>query len=236
MKRLFAALLSLLLLAAPPAVKADGEYDPIGQQFTGVHAPYVTEEGTPSDTEFFTDADFALNRITVVNFWDTGCMNCRIEMPDFERAYIEYRDHGVGFLGVATRWIGGSYDMCRPLLDELGITYPNVFIDDGFNALTAEVHHCPQTMIVDSEGYVVDYVSGRIDHDQLEEIIIRHIAITGDADCDGTVSFSDVTRLFSFLMNAGQLTALGLASSDINGDGVLTMDDVSALACKLLND
>ena len=83
MKRLFAALLSLLLLAAPPAVKADGEYDPIGQQFTGVHAPYVTEEGTPSDTEFFTDADFALNSITVVNFWDTGCMNCRIEMPDF---------------------------------------------------------------------------------------------------------------------------------------------------------
>ena len=51
----------------------------------------------------------------------------------------------------------------------------------------------------------------------------------------GTVSFSDVGMLCSFLMNLVELDDLGLACADINGDGTIDFMDVSALIYVIVN-
>ncbi len=59
--------------------------------------------------------------------------------------------------------------------------------------------------------------------------------IIGDVDCDGFVSFSDVTTLFAFMQNIALLSDAGLAAADVNGDGTIDINDVSALALQVLN-
>ena len=228
MKTIAAITLCILLALCPFARAAEWE-DPVGQQITGVHAPYMTEDGKPSAADFFTDESFRENRITVINFWDSGCINCRIEMPDFELAYRNYREMGVGVLGVATRWIGGPYEQCITVLNELGVTYPNAFIDEGFEAFTAQCRHCPETFIADENGVVLKYYPGRIDYAVLEAGICQCIALRGDADGDGELSFSDVSALSYFVMNSAELDPLALAGADMDGDGKIGVLDISAL-------
>lgn len=234
MKKSFAALLALILAVSPcvafPALSGSDIGDHyLGQRLENLHAAYITEEGFPSETDFFTDECFSENRITVINFWDSGCMNCRIEMPDFELAYQNYRDMGVGFLGVATRWIGGPYEQCITVLNDCGVTYPNVFIDDAMTRFTEEYHHCPQTLIADENGVILYFRSGRMEYSELEEAICAFLATPGDVDSDGSVSFADVSTLIAYIMNSGSLSPLGLAAADMNADGVIDILDAPAI-------
>ena len=62
-------------------------------------------------------------RPVVINFWASWCIPCREEAPLLERAYREYRDDGVIFLGVN---IKDADSAARAFIEEFDITYPNV--------------------------------------------------------------------------------------------------------------
>ena len=231
-KRLIAALLCALLAFgtayALPA-RDDDETVLLGRVFRSVNAPYMIEGGLPSREDFFTEADFAGNALTVVNLWDSGCMNCRWEMPFFEQAYENYRDMGVGFLGVATRRIGGTYEDGWRLINELGITYPIVIIDEGIMALVEDFFVVPLTLFVDAEGVVIGVHRGVMMYDELEAEICRNICLRGDADCDGSLSLADVSLMAAYIQNSAELTALGRAAADADADGLVSIEDILAL-------
>ncbi|MBR6428071.1 MAG: carbohydrate-binding domain-containing protein [Clostridia bacterium] len=60
--------------------------------------------------------------------------------------------------------------------------------------------------------------------------------LIGDVDCDGKLSFSDISVLYSFIMNAGTLSADGIAAADVDGDGQISATDVSMLYALILNN
>ena len=57
--------------------------------------------------------------------------------------------------------------------------------------------------------------------------------ITGDVNCDGSVTAADVTELYNFLLN-GDTTYI--STSDVNGDGNVTSADVTAVYSILLGN
>ena len=57
--------------------------------------------------------------------------------------------------------------------------------------------------------------------------------VTGDVDCDGSVTSSDITALYNYLLN-GDMTYI--ATSDVDGDGSITSADVTAVYEILLGD
>ena len=59
------------------------------------------------------------------------------------------------------------------------------------------------------------------------------MAVTGDVNCDGTVTAADVTVLYNYLLN-GDTTYL--ATSDVDGDGTITSADVMAVYNILLGN
>jgi cytochrome c biogenesis protein CcmG, thiol:disulfide interchange protein DsbE len=61
-------------------------------------------------------------QVVVVNFWASWCVECRLEAELLEQAWLEYRDRGVVFLGVA--YVDAQPNALR-YLDEFNITYPN---------------------------------------------------------------------------------------------------------------
>lgn len=57
-----------------------------------------------------------------------------------------------------------------------------------------------------------------------------------DVNCDGSISFDDVTLLAAHIVGMGTLTETGLLNADCNGDGVVNSLDISYLYNYLLNN
>lgn len=57
-------------------------------------------------------------------------------------------------------------------------------------------------------------------------VTMAHAAVAGDVNNDGTVTSSDITMLYNYLLEGDETY---LATSDINGDGNITSADVTAL-------
>ena len=233
MKKSLSLILCLLLALLPVKIGAD-DYTPIGQVFTGVRAPYMTEGGLPSATDFFTDEDFASHRITLLNLWDSSCVNCRIELPFFQQAYETYGSDGLNIVGVATTILGGNYPDAYELVMLNRLTYPQVIIDSGIHAVADNLFFVPQTYAVNSGGEVVGFFGGFATYGLLEKELLGLLMVAGDANCDGEAAFADASTLAACLTGSGALSALGTLNCDMDGDGALTSLDLTLLCREVL--
>ena len=96
-------------------------------------------------------------RAVVVNFWASWCIPCREEAPLLERAYREYRDDGVIFLGVN---IKDAQSDAEKFIEEFGITYPNVRDVDQELTQPFRVLGLPETFFLDQDWTFFGTVKG----------------------------------------------------------------------------
>ena len=60
--------------------------------------------------------------------------------------------------------------------------------------------------------------------------------IPGDVDCNGVVDMSDVSLLFSYLNGGGSgISAQGMLNADANGDGFVSVMDISSIYSIIAN-
>jgi cytochrome c biogenesis protein CcmG/thiol:disulfide interchange protein DsbE len=93
----------------------------------------------------------------VVNFWASWCIPCREEAPLLERAWRQYRDDGVIFLGVN---IQDAESDARAFVKDFDITYP--MVRDLEQKLTRSfgVRGLPETFFIDHDWTFVATESG----------------------------------------------------------------------------
>ena len=99
----------------------------------------------------------------VLNFWAGLCPPCRAEMPGFQQFYEVFKDD-VTLIGVD---IGpfmrlGSHANAESLLQELHITYPAGFTDDGSVPRKYGVTSMPTTVFIKSNGEIFEKRSGAL--------------------------------------------------------------------------
>lgn len=103
----------------------------------------------------------------VLNFWATWCYYCKVEMPDFDKAYEKYPE--VQFLMVnATDGIQETMTDAKAYIEQEGFAF-DVFFDTELEAVNAYyVTGFPSTFFIDEDGNLVTYNSGMLDFETLE--------------------------------------------------------------------
>jgi len=108
-------------------------------------------------------------KVIVVNFWATWCPPCREEMPELSKLQQEYKNKNVVVLGIAEDELA----LVREFLQSSPVTYP-IFIADNENMelganLGNDKSVLPYTVIIDTDGNVIDTFFGRISKSLLEK-------------------------------------------------------------------
>lgn len=126
-----------------------------------------TEDGEKVLLSEKTDTD----KPVIINFWATWCGYCKMEMPDFNECFSEYKDE-IEFMMVDI--CGGGQDdreKAAEYIKEEGFDFP-VYYDDDLSALTAYyTTGFPTTIVIDKNKNVVYNRSGALTKDQLLSII-----------------------------------------------------------------
>lgn len=106
-------------------------------------------DGNEVTNDIFAQAD-----ITIVNFWGTYCGPCINEMPDLAKWSDELPDN-VQLIGIAID-VGGTdtseFKLARQIVDEAGVTYPNLIVTEDFSNILGTLVGVPTTIFVDSKG------------------------------------------------------------------------------------
>jgi len=111
----------------------------------------------------------------VLNFFATWCGPCRLEMPDFQEIFEEYRDR-VPMLGVSA---GEAAVVVAGFLAESGYTYPTAYDPDAAVSmiyLPPFGGYIPQTWILDAEGVIVKHIIGGTDAETLRQVLDQTLA------------------------------------------------------------
>ena len=108
----------------------------------------------------------------VVNIWASWCAPCRAEMPVFQQAAETYAGEAV-ILGVASN---DDPQAAHAFLQELGITYPNLFDTSGAIQQALDLSAYPTTYLFDADGQLTARVNGGISEQRLAGLIEEAIS------------------------------------------------------------
>lgn len=103
----------------------------------------------------------------VVNIWASWCAPCRTEMPLLQDAADAYAGEAV-ILGVSSN---DDPAEAKRFLDDLGLTYPNVFDTNGQIRVALGLTAYPTTYVFGADGTIRARVNGGISEQRLASLI-----------------------------------------------------------------
>jgi peroxiredoxin len=96
-------------------------------------------------------------RVALLNFWATWCLECRPEMPMFERLHREFSAQGLAVVGINAR--EGTATI-REYAKELDLTFPLILDPKGTINATYGVIGLPTTFLIGRDGRPVALAVG----------------------------------------------------------------------------
>ncbi len=104
------------------------------------------------------------HKITMLNFWETGCKPCIKEMPGLEELNRKFEEQDCQIVGVCLIWGSGEewdkeMDKARGILESKGVTYTSLFAkhhNDGMPEISA----FPTSFFIDNRGRVLTMTFG----------------------------------------------------------------------------
>lgn len=157
MKRLLSLVLALLLLTSC----ATADDAPATPPPNAAGMPYVLTDYDVAPVKFSEWKGTA----TFLNFFTTWCIYCRQEMQDLKQLQAEYGDSlRVILVHVPS---GENAAAARAYLEEEGLTDMNFVADNGFISYMYSVSGFPTSVLIDKDGYLSAYYSGKIGLDTM---------------------------------------------------------------------
>lgn len=96
-------------------------------------------------------------RVVLLNFWATWCLECRPEMPAFERLHREFSVQGLAVVGINAR---EGTSTIHEYAKELGLTFPLILDPKGTINAAYGVIGLPTTFLIGRDGRPVALAVG----------------------------------------------------------------------------
>ena len=151
----------------PPAPDGTEPSAPDGTEPTRVERPKA-----PDFTVY--DADGKAVKLSdyfgkpiVLNFWASWCGPCKMEMPDFQKKYLELGNE-VQFLMVNATGGRETVASAKSFLAGTEYTFPVLFDADADASATYSVYYLPTTYFIDAQGHLVARAISAIDAETLQ--------------------------------------------------------------------
>ena len=93
--------------------------------------------------------DSLQGKVVILNFWATWCLECRPEMPMFERLHREFGAQGFSVVGINAR---EGATAVRVYAKELGLTFPLILDPRGTINAAYGVIGLPTTFLIGRDG------------------------------------------------------------------------------------
>lgn len=109
-------------------------------------------------------------KVTLLNFWGTWCGPCRREMPEFQRAYQEWAQHGFEILAIA---YNDSEEAMADFRDEFGLSFPLALDSSGAINDAYAIQTRPSSYLLDQDGRILARHFGIMTESQLGELLMN---------------------------------------------------------------
>ena len=105
-------------------------------------------------------------KVTIVHFWTYGCINCRRNLPIYDRWQQRYAAKGVLVIGIHTPETDAESKPANVAknVKELGITYPVLVDSRRYNWNRWPQHIWPSIYLVDKQGRVKYVWEGELEY------------------------------------------------------------------------
>lgn len=107
----------------------------------------------------------------IVNFWETWCSPCKMELPSFNKLYLQYGDK-INFVMVnLTDGYKGDTGAVKDFVSSNKYDFPLYFDIDSSAAIAYSIYSIPQTLFIDENGNIVKSVIGMMSEETLSNYI-----------------------------------------------------------------
>ncbi len=144
-----------------------------------ISATQSAESNLPKAPDFsFSDGDGNEHKLSdfsgkpiVLNFWNSWCGPCRSEMPDFQSLYEKYGNEIQFIMLNLTDGMKETQKSAEDFIADAGYTFPVYFDLNSEGGLAYNIYSIPQTVIISSDGYIVDSAYGPIDASKVDSTL-----------------------------------------------------------------
>lgn len=136
----------------------------------GNRAPAFTIETLDDDIVALSDLR---GRVVLLNFWGTWCGPCRREMPEFQKAYEEWKSQGFDILAIA---YNDTEEAMAAFRDEYDLSFPLALDDSGEINDAYGIQTRPSSYLLDRDGVILARHFGIMTEAQLSELLNQALA------------------------------------------------------------
>lgn len=111
----------------------------------------------------------------IVNFWETWCSPCKLELPEFNKVYLKHKDNIEFMMVNLTDGYKGDTQSVKNFINNNGYQFPVYFDVNNSAANAYSIFSIPKTIFIDKDGNIAYTFLGILTEEKLEEYINKLI-------------------------------------------------------------